>query len=113
MDGPDPVAYEERPRGDDDPRSRDARTFADNVEELVAATRPGEPVSMLGHIDGSDRSGTVHCVVDDFGDVVDVGIDRNWWGALGPSGVAAGILDALDYARSKVLMAQLILDRYG
>jgi hypothetical protein len=99
--------------GGEDPRAQDARIFVDNVEEMVARARPDQPVPPLGRIDGTDRSGTVHCVVDDDGEFVDISIDPRWWGAVGPAGIAAAILDALSFARSKASMAQLILDRHG
>jgi hypothetical protein len=99
--------------GDRDDRDRDAVTFARRVEELAATLRPGAPVPELDRIEGADRSGTVHCVVDRFGAVQDVHIDPGWWAALGPTRVAAAVLDALSYARSKAALAMTALGRHG
>jgi hypothetical protein len=101
------------PQNDRDDRTRDAAAFAQRVEDLVATIRPGAPVPELDRIEGADRSGTVYCVVDRFGAVQDVYVDPGWWTALGPTRVAAAILDALDYARSKAALAMAVLSRHG
>ncbi|GAB3982632.1 hypothetical protein V1634_25825 [Plantactinospora veratri] len=64
-------------------------------------------------IDGTDASGTVYCVVDSTGWVLRIGVDPGWWDALGPTGIAGAVLDAVRFAKSKATMARLVLDRYG
>ncbi len=98
---------------DEDRRVRDARIFAGTIEDMAARVRPGEPVPGLDGIDGTDRSGTVHCVVDLRGGLLRVGIDQGWWERVGPGLIGSAILDALRFARSKATMARLVLDRYG
>ncbi len=102
-----------RPIDADDHRIRDAKIFAENLEELATRTRPGHPVPGVDRIDGPDRSGSVYCVVDRTGTVVNVRIESDWWETLGPGRIAAAIMEALDYARSKASMALMILDRHG
>ena len=99
--------------GGDDRRARDTRIFVENLEDMVARLRPGEPAPGIGEIDGTDATGTVHCVVTVDGSLLRVGIDDGWWDALGPGRVAAAILDAMRFAKSKAAMARLLLDRYG
>ncbi|ROT32404.1 hypothetical protein [Micromonospora sp. HM5-17] len=43
----------------------------------------------------------------------DVHIGPGWWAALGPTRVAAAVLDALSYARSKAALAMTTLGRHG
>lgn len=106
------MPYQEQ-RNPGDARLRDAKAFAQNIEELSANIWPGARVPGLERIDGADHSGTVHCFVDQFGALIDVQIDSDWWNALGAAHVAAAVLDALQFARSKASMAMLILGRHG
>jgi hypothetical protein len=99
--------------GSDDRRARDARIFVENLEDVVARLPRGAPAPEIGEIGGTDPTGTVHCVVTIDGTLVRVGIDDGWWDALGPGRVAAAILDAMRYAKSKAAMGRLVLDRYG
>jgi hypothetical protein len=99
-------------RGGEDRRTRDARTFVENFEDVVAHLRPGEPAP-AGGIDGIDATGTVYCVVDTDGTLLRVGIDDGWWDALGPGRIAGAILEALRFAKAKATMARLVLDRHG
>jgi hypothetical protein len=106
--------YREADRGGgEDRRTRDARTFVENFEDMVAHLRPGEPVPAVGGIDGTDATGTVYCVVDTDGALLRVGIDDGWWDALGPGRVAGAVLEALRFAKAKATMARLVLDRHG
>lgn len=98
--------------GGGDRGARDARAFVENVEELVRRMRPGEVAPAIS-VDGDDVSGTVYCVVDVGGALTRVGIDDGWWDALGPSGVARAVLDAMRFAKAKAAMARLVLDRHG
>ena len=100
------------------PRDRDARVddaerFVSDVEGLADRSRPGYPPPRLDRIDGPDRTGTVHAVVDGTGRFVDLRLDPGWWAALGPERVAAGITEALEAARMKASLAWLVLRRYG
>lgn len=92
---------------------RDARRFVENLEDVVARTRPDAPVPGLDAIEGPDSSGTVFCVVDAAGALMQVGIVDGWWEALGPGGVAAAVLQALRFARDKAGLARLVLHRHG
>lgn len=96
-----------------DLRERDARRFVDNLEDMLAGSRPGESVDGLAAIDGTDDSGTVYCVVDLGGAVLRVDIVDGWWEAVGPRGVAAAILRALRSARDKAGLARMVLRRHG
>jgi hypothetical protein len=96
-----------------DRRARDARRFVENVENLVASTRPGDPLPVLDGIEGTDLSGTVDCVVDLGGALSRVGIIDGWWEAVGPHGVAAAVLQALRFARDKAGLARMVLARHG
>ena len=100
------------------PRDRDARVddaerFVSDVEGLADRSRPGDPPPRFDRIDGPDRTGTVHAVVDGTGRFVDLRLDPGWWAALGPERVAAGITEALEAARMKASLAWLVLRRRG
>ncbi|MGX6602359.1 hypothetical protein ACWKSP_09530 [Micromonosporaceae bacterium Da 78-11] len=97
----------------DDVRVADAERFGSDVEELVARSRPGDPPLRLDRIEGPDRTGTVHAVVDSTGRFVDIGLDPGWWTALGPPGVATGLVEAIESARRKASLAWLALRRHG
>jgi hypothetical protein len=106
-------AYHESQRGGgEERRTRDARAFVENVEEMVERLPAGEAVPTIS-IDGEDLSGTVVCVVDVDGALTRIVIDDGWWDAVGPGGVAAAVLDALRSAKSKSTMARLIFGRHG
>ncbi|MEO3745962.1 hypothetical protein [Plantactinospora sp. B5E13] len=100
-------------QNDPDARTQDSEIFVQNLEETVAATQPGTPVPNLSRIDGVDASGTIHCTVDLAGALLDLQIDPGWWSALGPERVAAGVLEALEHARTKVVVAVMALNRHG
>jgi hypothetical protein len=92
---------------------RDTQRFVENFEDMAAHLRAGDPVPDVGGIEGTDESGTIYCVVDIGGTLSQVSIVDGWWEAVGPGAVAAAILDAMRYAKSKATIARLILDRYG
>ena len=96
-----------------DLQERDARRFVQNLEDIVPGSRPGDPVPGLEAIDGTDSSGTVYCVVDLGGALLRVGIVDGWWGAVGPGGVAAAVLQSLRFARDKAGLARMVLSRHG
>ncbi|GAA0541584.1 hypothetical protein GCM10010172_23690 [Paractinoplanes ferrugineus] len=95
----------------DDARVGDAHRFASEVERLAVLAFGGGRPLRLDRITGSDRTGTAFAVVDAFGRFVDVGLHPGWWTALGPSGVASGLLEALSAARLKAAIVPLILRR--
>jgi hypothetical protein len=86
-----------------DARLADARRFVSDVESARG------PVT----ISGPDSTGTAYAVVDSVGRFVDIGLLPGWWCALGPDGVAAGLLEALESARMKAALVPLILRRSG
>jgi hypothetical protein len=88
---------------DGDARLADARRFVSDVESARG------PVT----ISGPDSTGTAYAVVDSVGRFVDIGLLPGWWCALGPDGVAAGLLEALESARMKAALVPLILRRSG
>lgn len=94
-------------------RISDTSRFITNLEDEVRGARPGAPVGGLDAIEGSDASGTVYCVVDLTGAVVQVGITDGWWDEVGVHGVAPAVLQALQLAREKSGIAKLVLARYG
>jgi hypothetical protein len=102
-----------RSQQDDDARVADAQRFVAGVEDMVARLQPGDAPARVDRIRGPDRTGTAHATVDPVGRLVDIGLTRDWWPALGPSGVAAGLLEALACARMKAALVPLILRRYG
>lgn len=96
-----------------DLQERDARRFIENIEDLVSGMRPGEPVPGLDAIDGTDGSGTVRCVVDLGGNLLQVRVVDGWWEAVGPRGVAAAVLQSMRFARDKAGLARRVLSRHG
>jgi hypothetical protein len=90
-------------------RSADASRFVTNLEDEVRGTRPGAPVRGLAAVEGSDASGTVYCVVDLTGAVLQVGITDGWWDEVGAHGLAPAVLQALQLAREKAGIAKLVL----
>jgi hypothetical protein len=98
---------------DDDARVGDARRFVTEVENMAIRARGGGPPPRLDRIGGPDRTGTAFAVVDALGRFVDVGLHPSWWAALGPPGVAAGLLEALESARMKAALVPMILRRNG
>lgn len=94
-------------------RIGDISRFVANLEDDVRGTRPGALVPGVEAIEGSDSSGTVYCVVDLTGALVQVGITDGWWREVGAHGVAAAVLQAWQLAREKSGIAKLVLARYG
>jgi hypothetical protein len=94
-------------------QERDARRFVENLEDMVAGSRPGDPVPGLDAIDGTDTSGTVYCVVDLGGTLLQVGIVDGWWEAVGPQGIAEAVLQSLRFARDKAGLARMVLSHHG
>jgi hypothetical protein len=98
---------------DDDARVADAHEFVAEVDRLAAAAQRGGPPPRLDRISGPDRTGTAFAVVDSVGRFVDIGLRPGWWTVLGPAGVAAGLLEALETARMKAALVPMILRRHG
>jgi hypothetical protein len=98
---------------DDDARVADAHEFVADVDRLAAGAQHGGPPPRLDRISGPDRTGTAFAVVDSVGRFVDIGLLPGWWTALGPAGVAAGLLEALQTARMKAALVPMILRRHG
>lgn len=96
-----------------DARVADAERFVSDVEDLADRSRPGDPPPRFDRIDGPDRTGTVHAVVDGTGRFVDLRLDPGWWTELGPGRVATGITEALEAARMKASLVWLVLRRRG
>jgi len=101
-----------RRKSDDDARVADAHQFVADVDRLAAEAQCGDP-PRLDRITGPDRSGTAFAVVDSVGRFVDIGLRPGWWTALGPDGVAAALLEALETARLKAALVPMILRRHG
>ncbi len=78
-----------------DQREREVRRFVEDLEDSLTHARPGDPLPALDAIDGTDASGTVHCVVDLGGALSQVRIADGWWEAVGPPGVAAAVLQKI------------------
>jgi hypothetical protein len=97
----------------DEHRIADTVRFVTNLEDELRGARFAGPVPGLDSVEGSDASGTVYCVVDLAGSVVQVGITDGWWSAVGPQGVAAAVLQALRLAKEKAGVAKLVLAHYG
>ncbi|SCE92212.1 hypothetical protein [Micromonospora mirobrigensis] len=106
------MPYHEQ-HGADDPRLDDAREFLARMERHFGQARPGEDVGGYGPVSGTDVTGSVTCLVDTDGDLVDLWLDPGWWRAVGPAGVGAALLAALDFARSKLGVARAVAERYG
>jgi len=97
----------------DDPRLSDARHFAEQLRNTIAATPRDQLVGGLDRIPGADASDTVTCYVDAHGEFVDLSLRSDWWYTVGPPGVASAVLDALAFAQEKSLVAMAILEQYG
>ena len=97
----------------DDYRVADTERFLARVEEDLRRARPGEPLPQLDAIDGSDASGTVHCVVALDGQVRQVGIMSGWWDRLGPPGAGRAVIQAWEYARQKAGLAESAMMERG
>lgn len=95
----------------DDARIGDARRFVSEVERLAVRALGGGRPPRLDQIAGPDRTGTAFAVVDAVGRFVDVDLRPGWWAALGPAGVAPGLLEALATARLKAALVPIILRR--
>ncbi|MFC0007727.1 hypothetical protein [Micromonospora siamensis] len=106
------MPYHEQ-HGADDPRLDDAREFLARMERHFGQARPGEDVGGYGPVSGTDVTGSVTCLVDTDGDLVDLWLDPGWWRAVGPTGVGVALLAALDFARSKLGVARAVAERYG
>jgi hypothetical protein len=78
---------------------------------MVIRARDGGPPPRLDRIAGPDRTGTAFAVVDAVGRFVDVSLRPDWWSALGPARVAAGLIEALATARLKAALVPMILHR--
>ncbi|XVV11948.1 hypothetical protein ACQP2X_45225 [Actinoplanes sp. CA-131856] len=91
-------------KADNDVRLADAWRFVSDVESALSHAQ---------RITGPDRTGTAWAVVDSVGRFVDIGLRPGWWEALGPDGVAAGLLEALESARLKAALVPLLLRRNG
>ncbi|XVU24690.1 hypothetical protein ACQPZJ_47025 [Actinoplanes sp. CA-054009] len=89
---------------DNDVRLADAWRFVSDVDSTLGRAQ---------RITGPDRTGTAWAVVDSVGRFVDIGLRPGWWEALGPDGVAAGLLEALESARMKAALVPLLLRRKG
>lgn len=94
-------------------RIDDTSRFVTNLEDQMQGARPGAVVGGLDAIEGTDASGTVYCVVDLTGAVVQVGITDGWWHEVGAHGVAPAVLQAFQLAREKAGIAKLLLARHG
>jgi hypothetical protein len=97
----------------DEHRIADTGRFVTNLEDELRGAGSVDPVPGLAGIEGTDASGTVYCVVDLSGALVQVGITDGWWAAVGPQGVAAAVLQALRLAKEKAGVAKLVLAHYG
>ena len=91
----------------------DARRFVAEIEIMVIRARDDGSPPRLDRIAGPDRTGTAFAVVDAMGRFVDISLHPGWWAALGPAGVAAGLLEALATARLKAALVPMILRRPG
>lgn len=94
-------------------RLAEARRLVSDVEALLAGDRPGGATAGLARIGGLDHSGTAYAVVDQVGRCVDIGLAAEWWAALGPDRVAAGLLEALVAARMRAALVPFLLRRPG
>ena len=97
----------------DEFRIRDTRRFIENLEDVLAHTRVGEPVPGLDAIEGADASATVYCAIRLDGYPVQVSITDGWWDAVGPHAIAGAVLQAYRFAREKATFARLVLRRHG
>jgi hypothetical protein len=96
----------------DDSRLDQARRFVRQLRDSLESTPRYLPVEGLDRILGADQTGTVTCVVDIRGDFVDLSIRSDWWHTVGPSGIAPAVLDALQFAQDKAMLAAALLRRH-
>ena len=96
-----------------DRRVSDAKDFGRTFTDRLAYLRPGQRVSVPDRIEGPDRTGSVRCVVDLDGALLDVTIDSEWWSTLGQGRIAAAVLESFAYTRSKAAIARMALRHYG
>jgi hypothetical protein len=97
----------------DDPRSDQTRHFVRQLEESLARTPRDRPIDGLDRISATDQTATVTCVVDVRGDFVDLSIGRDWWYTVGPTAIAPAVLDALQAAQDKAMLAMALLRHQG
>jgi hypothetical protein len=93
-----------------DRRTGEMRNFVADVEGLAASVRDGR-WPRLGHIEGSDATGSVFLAIDDRGAFAAVHLDQGWWRALGPDGLAGALREADANARAKLAAARLVFRR--
>lgn len=91
-------------------RTQEMRNFVANVEELAASVRNGQ-WPRLGHIEGSDSTGSVYLAIDDYGAFAAVHLTPAWWGALGPDRLSGALQEADANARAKLAAARLVFRR--
>ena len=96
-----------------DYRVRDARRFAENVEDELRRVPFGRPLPSLDPIEGTDASGLVYCMVRMDGRPARIVITGLWWEELGPDGIASAVLQAHQYAGEKAGLAKALLRRNG
>jgi hypothetical protein len=96
-----------------DARVANADQFVSDFERQVLSIRPGEEPPHIGRVDSPDKTGTAWAVVDRRGRFVDLWLGSGWWPELGPARVGAGLLEALEGARTKVALANLVLQTRG
>jgi hypothetical protein len=94
-------------------RVDEAREFVRRLERSLAHTAHHVPVDGLDRISATDRTATVTCVVDARGTFVDVSIGADWWHTVGPTAVASAVIEALQFAQDKAMLAMTVLRRSG
>jgi hypothetical protein len=97
----------------DERRIADARRFVENLEDQLQYTPPDMPIPVLDSIEGTDSSGTVHCIVRLDGRPERIVITDGWWETVGPAGIADAVLQAHRTAGEKAGLAKLVLRRHG
>jgi hypothetical protein len=102
-----------RAAGRDGHRVDEARRFVRELEQSLARTSRHLPVKGWDRLSATDRTATVTCLVDGRGDFVDLRIGPDWWLAVGPSVIASAVLEALQSAQDKAMLAMTLLRRRG
>jgi hypothetical protein len=97
----------------DDPRVDQARHFVHRLQESLAGTPRRLPVDGLDRITATDRTATVTCVVDVRGTFVDLSVGPDWWHTVGVMGFGPAVLDAVQFAENKAMLAMALLRRHG
>jgi hypothetical protein len=97
----------------DNHRADEARRFVRGLEQSLARTPHHLPVEGLDRISATDRTATVTCVVDVRGTFVDLSIGTDWWHSVGPTAIASAVLEALQFAQDKAMVAMTLLRRRG